>query len=254
MKKAFAVVLATQNPMKVVEVRNVLAGLSTNWRLVEPQDLTRTPIEVEEDADTLEGNAIKKAEAYSRLLLAGSVQENVLEGLEEVYVVGDDTGLEIDALNGEPGIKVRRWKDGKTAMKDEELIEYCLRRMKDVPKAQRTARFKAVVAAARLQRINHGKDWGAAEEPIQLFEGTLQGRILEEADPLRLPGFPFESLFVVEEEACRRAAGSGERDAAPGGVLLGRIQQMKPEEKKLFPTHRQKAWETFLRHHNHQQK
>src|SRR3989338_3568720 len=60
----------------------------------------------------------------------------------------EEAGLEIEALNGEPGIHVRRWRDGKTRMTDQETIDYCLYKMKNVPKGKRGARFRTVIALA----------------------------------------------------------------------------------------------------------
>ncbi len=62
---------------------------------------------------------------------------------------------------------------------------------------------------------------------VELFAGVLDGSILEQADPLRMEGFPMESLFFVDEY----------------GLLLGHIQGMKPDDKMKWPTHRQRLLE-----------
>src|SRR5690606_30144021 len=86
--------------------------------------------DVDEDGVTFEENAIKKVEEYYKIT-----------GLP---TINDDGGLEVDALNGEPGIHSRRWLGYR--MTDEELIIELMKRLRDVPQEERTARFRAVVA------------------------------------------------------------------------------------------------------------
>lgn len=116
---------ATTNPGKVVEIRKHLAGHGIT--ILSPQDL-QININVPETGKSLEENAILKAKAYGKL--AGGR-----------LVMTDDTGIEIAALNGEPGIRVRYWKDGKTRMGDEEIIKYALQKLHGVPVNQRQAEF-----------------------------------------------------------------------------------------------------------------
>jgi len=186
------------------------------FEVLSPKDILPDPISVEEDADTLEGNAVKKVVAYADALTKLKPHER-----SEIYVVlGDDTGLSIHALNGEPGIKVRRWKDGKTEMPDEDLIRYALQRLSGA--SSRKATFRACIAFSIhvVPATN-----GSLRHTIETVSGSLEGHILEEADPLRITGFPFESLFFVDEFQ----------------LLLGKIQLMDDETKSRFPTHRQKA-------------
>ena len=133
--------------------------------------------------------------------------------------MSDDSGFFIDALNGEPGIKARRWNGSQ--MTDEQMITYCIDQLKDVPDGKRTALFRSVIALGFI--INK-----QASE-IEFYEGSLEGRILVEADSLRVKGFPFESVFVVTE---------GGND-----ILLGKFFYMSDNERKNyhFETHRQKA-------------
>lgn len=157
-------------------------------------------IDVEETGNTLEENAILKAKAYADLLT-------------DTLIMADDTGLEIDALNGEPGTHVRRWKDGKNAMTDQEMIDYCLEKMKGIPKEKRGAQFKTVLA------LNiPGKE-------IEIFTGILRGYILEEASPIRVEGFPFGSLLFVPE----------------WDMLLGDARQLPVENKQHLLNHRERA-------------
>lgn len=167
--------------------------------LLSPKDVGLI-LEIEEEGKTLEENAAVKAKEY---LLAG------FEGI----VMADDTGVEIKALGGEPGIHVRRWKDGKTRMSDQEVIDYCLMRMKGIPRGERTAKFRTVIAL------------GSKGNEIKLFDGVLTGMILEKPIPLRIEGFPFESLFYIQR--WKKA--------------LGEIHQIAAEQKMEFLTHREKA-------------
>jgi XTP/dITP diphosphohydrolase len=190
---------ATTNPGKVLEVRKYLHAYGI--ALVAPAQLGLA-IEVTETGQTLEENAILKAKAYS-----GQVPHMV--------VLADDTGIEIDALHGEPGIHVRRWQDRTTPMSDQAIIDYCLERLRHVPMAQRGAQFRTVLALA----IPGGA--------IECFEGILRGVIAETPAPLTIPGLPFEALFFIPE----------------WGKLLGAIHHLCMEEKlqQGYLTHRERA-------------
>ncbi len=193
---------ATQNPGKLMEMRALAATM--DLEIAAPGDLG-VSVDVPEDGATLEENAIQKALAYL----------SALDGAD-VVVLGDDTGVEIDALDGEPGIHVRRWNG--TRMTDEEIITLCMTRMAGVPAGQRGAQFRTVFAIA------------APGDVLHLYDGTLRGVILEEPDPLRIEGFPFESVFYVPE----------------WGRLLGEQYTLPPDEKKNCVTHRERALRNAL--------
>jgi len=189
---------ATTNPGKVMEVRQIMRTLGVD--ILSPADLGLT-FDVPETGTSLEENALLKARAYLQHLPP-----------DEFVVIADDTGVEIDALGGEPGIRVRRWI-GQGRMSDEAIITYCLARLDGVPRERRGAQFRTVIAV------------GVTPDALSLFEGTLRGVILEQADPLRIPGFPFESLFFVPE----------------WGMLLGQVHQLPAEQKARYLTHRERA-------------
>lgn len=191
------ILYATNNPGKVTEVTKLLNHCGI--RVVSPKDLN-IDLDVPETGSSLEENASLKAKAY---LLKSDGR----------IVLSDDTGLEIDALNGEPGIHIRRWKDGETKMSDEEVIEYCMEKMQGVPKEQRGAQFRTVLVLA------------LTDGTTEVFEGTLRGEILEKPALLRVEGFPFESLFYIPE----------------WNMVLGEVHQLKAEEKKGRLNHREKA-------------
>lgn len=195
---------ATTNPGKLREVSKYLATYGIG--LVSPTQ-AGVVIEVEETGYTLEENALLKAQAY-------------LQRVSNMVVMADDTGVEIDALHGEPGIHVRRWKDQRTPLSDQAVIDYCLERLRGIPKAQRGAQFRTVIALAMPDRS------------IDLFDGILRGEIAETPAPLRIPGFPFETLFYVPEWS----------------RLLGEVHDLSLEEKvqRGYLTHRERAVQKTL--------
>ncbi len=121
--------LATGNPGKARELAELLKGAP--FEMVSLQDLG-LPTDIDEPADTFEGNAIIKAEAYARM-----------SGL---LTLADDSGLEIDALNGQPGVHSKRFA-GEDAT-DEDRVQIVLQRLDGVPWEQRTARYRCVLAVA----------------------------------------------------------------------------------------------------------
>ncbi len=194
---------ATLNPGKLMELRKLFQTVGLD--VLAPADVGLA-LDVPEPGTTLEANAIGKARAYMDLLDDSTV------------VIGDDTGVEIDALGGEPGIHVRRWTGER--MTDEAIITYCLARMQGVPLEARGAQFRTVFAI------------GVPGHTIALFDGTLRGVILPEADPLRIEGFPLESIFFVPE----------------WDLLLGKLYDLPPDEKTLYVTHRERALRRALPH------
>jgi XTP/dITP diphosphohydrolase len=190
------VVYATTNPGKFTEVSKLFGEHKIS--IHSPQEIGKV-IEVEESGKTLEENAILKAESYRDILS------------DDCIVLGDDTGVEIQALGGEPGIKVRRWKGYK--MSDQEIIEYCLERMKDVPEGKRQAQFRTVIAVAMKGTVT------------KVFSGILEGEIVTNPAPQRHEGFPFESLFY----------------ATKWQRIIGDIYKLPAGERDNFRTHRHSA-------------
>jgi XTP/dITP diphosphohydrolase len=128
------VLLATTNPHKVEEVRAVLEPLGITVRSLDSLDAV--PPEPVEDADTFEGNARLKAVAYARAT-----------GIE---CLAEDSGLEVDALGGAPGVFSARYsgEGGPRAERDRLNNEKLLRALRGVPPAQRTARFVCAMCLA----------------------------------------------------------------------------------------------------------
>jgi XTP/dITP diphosphohydrolase len=172
---------ATTNPHKVREVRDLLAGVP-----VQVETLAGLPAipEPEETDDTFEGNARLKARYYAA-------------HLPRALVVSEDSGLEIDALGGAPGVHSARFlgPDATYATRFDEI----LRRLEGVPDQQRTARFVCAMAVADGDRI--------------VFEtrGVVEGTIA--AAPDGDGGFGYDPIFFSPQLGCTLAR-AGDAKAA----------------------------------------
>ncbi|MCY4624051.1 MAG: XTP/dITP diphosphatase [Chloroflexi bacterium] len=158
--------VATGNPGKVVELAELLR--SAPYTLVSLRDLG-LPAEIEEPADTFEGNAVIKAEAYARM-----------SGL---LTIADDSGLEVDALDGAPGVHSRRFA-GEDAS-DDDRTALVLARLDGVPWERRTARYRCVLALA------------APGEPTVTCEGACSGII--DYGPRGDGGFGYDPVFYLPD-------------------------------------------------------
>jgi len=155
--------LATRNRDKVREIREALDGLELD--LVTIDELGPLP-EVIEDQETLKGNAIKKAAT--------------LASISGLPALADDTGLEVDVLHGAPGVFSSRYS-GENATYAENVSKL-LREMAGIPAAQRTARFRCVIAIAGTDRVD-------------TVDGVCEGLIL--AAPQGTDGFGYDPVFMV---------------------------------------------------------
>ena len=159
------IVLATHNRDKLKEIRRLLDP--AQFELLTLDDFDDFP-EIEEDGATLEENALKKAREVYRAT-----------GL---LSVADDTGLEVDALGGRPGVYSSRFAGEDASYADN--VRKLLEEMKDVPQDERTARFRCVVAIVD----------GTRETTV---EGICEGRITTE--PRGRGGFGYDPVFWVPE-------------------------------------------------------
>lgn len=167
-------VLATGNSDKVRELRALFADLPLA-DVVAAAELGAAP-EVVEDGDTLAANALKKAREISAW--CGQL------------CVADDTGLEVDALDGAPGVYAARYA-GPDATYDDNC-EKLLRELDGVIEERRTARFRTVMAVVDpAHRGPQGRAWEAT------VEGLLEGRILEQRRGVG--GFGYDPVFFVPE-------------------------------------------------------
>ena len=171
------IVIASGNTHKAEEIQALL-GYDFEYRTL--KDYPDAP-EVEEDAATFAGNAVKKA-----LSLVDWLKHH--DDFNEGWVLADDSGLEVDALDGAPGVRSARYASSTTDgnSPDEANNAKLLTALDGKPEHQRTARFRCVLALARA---------GAYGQP-ELFEGTCEGHIAEA--PAGSEGFGYDPLFVPE--------------------------------------------------------
>lgn len=166
--------VATRNSGKKREIRSILGGVP--YEVVFPEDvgLYEQPQELQlETADTFEGNARKKAEYFQRL--------------SRLPTVADDSGIEVFALGGAPGVHSRRFAlAGPDQDEDAENNRELLRRLAGAPEDKRAAQYRCVVVfLADGAAIPHA------------FEGRCQGRILPE--PRGTGGFGYDPLFFSND-------------------------------------------------------
>ncbi|HSF66676.1 MAG TPA: XTP/dITP diphosphatase [Nitrospiraceae bacterium] len=182
-------VLATRNRHKAAELVALLGDLHITIRTLD--EFPDAP-DVVEDGDTCESNAVKKAQAIAEFT-----------GLP---AVADDTGLEVDALGGRPGVFAARYAGEHATYEDN--CRKLLQELTGVPRERRTARFLTVAAIA------------LPSDGMQVARGTLDGLIADEARGTL--GFGYDPVFLIPE--------------------LGKtLAQMSADQKNMI-SHRAKAF------------
>ena len=189
-----SILVATTNAGKLREVRSILSFLPVQLIGLEAFPGLPEPIE---DADTFEGNARLKALHYAKL--TGR------------WTLADDSGLEVDALGGAPGVHSARYAGPQRndAANNAKLVA----ELRSIPPHGRTARFRCVVALAAPGRV------------VATSDGTIEGRILDE--PRGTNGFGYDPHFFVPEHGMTTA-------------------EMRPEQKNRL-SHRGKAVSAMAR-------
>jgi len=187
--------IATRNRHKVGEIQAILGGA---FQILTLDDFPEAP-KVVEDAETFAGNASKKAQTLARWL--GSDPSLISRHTKPAFVLADDSGLEVDALDGAPGVHSARFAamDQHENSPDADNNGKLLRLLKHVPEQRRTARFRCVVALASIADIPrqnaspvcHAEE---AEQAACVFHGVCDGKILRE--PRGANGFGYDPLFV----------------------------------------------------------
>ena len=212
------VVLATANPHKAAELRSVLGAVGLVPGVLELVERPPDVPEVPETADTLIANAVAKAHAVADA--AG------------LPALADDTGLEVDALGGAPGVRSARYAGPGADGADN--VARLLAELADVPAGLRTARFVTVLVLASPVAAD------GTRRPDLVVRGEVHGRIAEAPrgtsgfgyDPVFVPdggdGRTFAEMTPAEKDRCSHRARAGAalaaalRDAAPGGDAAGR--------------------------------
>jgi XTP/dITP diphosphohydrolase len=195
------ILIATSNPGKLRDFVGAAAPFGIE---INPIPNFASLPAVVEDGQTFEDNARKKAESYSRVV-PGEI------------VLADDSGLEVAALNGAPGVHSARYAaDAPHLMNnntdDQDNNTRLLRELKDVPPEKRSGRFVCVIAAAR------------DGQTLQVFRGEVEGTILNR--PRGMNGFGYDPLFHFVP-------------------IQKTFAELTPEEKAQY-SHRGTAFRQFL--------
>jgi len=180
--------IATTNQHKLEEYRAIFSGLP--FRVLSLQDI-HLDLDVEETGRTFAENAELKAHAYAKA-----------SGL---LTLADDSGLEIDALEGAPGVYSARFGGKETSYA--ERFRIILERLKALPTELHTARFRCAIALAE------------PSGSVRIVEGTIEGVIAD--SPRGEHGFGYDPIFLVPE--------------------LGKTTAELPPEQKNFISHRGRA-------------
>jgi len=165
--------VATNNLGKLEEYRQLLADLPVELTSLADEGITYEPAET---GATFEENALIKAEAFARL--------------SQLPTLADDSGLEIDALDGAPGTLSARY-GGTDRHEEQKRYQLVLRQLSGVPWPRRSARFRCVLVLA------------VPGKPHQVTEGTVEGFIAE--SPAGDFGFGYDPVFFLPEYNCTMA-------------------------------------------------
>ncbi len=196
MRQRSRLVVASHNRAKAAEIQRILFGEGLEFEVVSLADFPEVTLPAETGRTFAENALLKAAHAAEATRLPA---------------VADDSGLEVDALNGEPGIRSARYV-GEDAT-DQDRCEKVLTLLRDTPDDRRTARFRCAAACAEPSGVT------------LLAEGTCEGRIAHE--PRGFGGFGYDPIFVPEGESRTMA-------------------QLTPEEKHAI-SHRGRAFRELAR-------
>ena len=199
------IIFATGNQGKMREIRAIMEDM--RWDVVSMKEAGIDP-EIEENGATFTENAVIKAQTVADVL-AGEKKAR------ECVVLADDSGLVIDCLNGEPGIYSARYLGEETHFSEKSAD--LLRRMKDVPEEERSARFDFDIAAV------------FPDGEVVTTEGTVEGRIGYELKGDH--GFGYDPIFYLPEYG-RTAAELTDEEKNQISHRSKALELMKAELKK----------------------
>ena len=190
------IVFATGNKDKMREIREIMAGMDVEIQSMKEAGIT---VDIVENGQTFEENALIKARTISACV-------------SDAIVLADDSGLEIDYLNKEPGVYSARYMGEDTSynIKNKNLID----RLEGVEKEKRTARFVCAIAAV----LPDGREFVTTQ--------TMEGYIGYQ--PEGENGFGYDPIFYLDEFGCSSAALSREQKNAIShrGTALRKIKDM----------------------------
>jgi XTP/dITP diphosphohydrolase len=188
-----SLVVATRNTHKVAEIQSILGGA---FACMPMNSFAGAPTLIE-DGNTFTVNAARKAGQLAQWLKRGEPKagqgRGPLSGSPKLWVLADDSGLEVDALGGKPGVQSARFAADELGASgnapDAANNAKLLRLLRDVPWENRTARFRCALALVAT-------NLPAALRLPQLFEGHCEGRIA--LTPRGQGGFGYDPLFVPD--------------------------------------------------------
>lgn len=155
------IIIASNNKGKIKEAQEILK----DYEIISMSD-AGINIDIEEDQDTFEGNAKKKA-------------ETIAKKLEGRMCLADDSGIEIEYLDGFPGVRTKRWFEGTDRERNEAIIE----KLKGVPHEKRKIKFITALTLADCKKTN-------------TVIGSMEGYVAE--CPRGENGFGFDEIFELE--------------------------------------------------------
>lgn len=167
------VILASNNQNKLREMKAILSPLG--WEILSMKEFG-VQIEPEETGTTFEENSFIKAEAVMKV-----------SGLP---AIADDSGIQVDALQGAPGVYSARY-GGRLCADDKARNDFLLKNMEQVPQGQRTGRFVSVITMV------------SPDGSVVSARGELEGEILTYA--VGTGGFGYDPLFYIPSEGCTMA-------------------------------------------------
>lgn len=167
------IIFATGNENKMKEIREIMADLHCEILSMKEAGIV---IEIEEDGETFEENAQIKARA-------------IAERAKDAIVLADDSGLEIDFLNKEPGVRSSRFMgvDTPYTVKNQHILEL----LKETEEEQRSARFVCAIAAV------------LPDNTEKVIRATIEGQIAKKS--MGEEGFGYDPIFYVPEFGCTTA-------------------------------------------------
>jgi len=195
------IIMASGNKGKIKEAQEILS----NYKIIPMKELG-IDIDVEEDKDTFEGNAIKKAQTISKQL-------------NGKMCLADDSGIEIEYLNGFPGVQTKRWLDGTDRERNLAIIE----KLKNVSKENRKIKFVTAIA------ISDGKNTVSAVEYIQGFVAeNVRGD----------NGFGFDEIFELGDGRTLAELSKEEKnEISSRKKALERVKQELKNTSKVLTNH-----------------
>ncbi len=195
------IVLSTHNPDKVREMTDLID--QSRFKVLSKSDLGLEDLDIEETGDTLAENAKIKVEGLARAMREKGIDP------DKYWIISDDTGLFVDALDGRPGVYSSRYAGLNVSYDDN--INKLLREMEGVEEGKRAAHFSTVIALLKAGRLKE-------------YEGRLDGEILTERRGNE--GFGYDPLFYIP--------------------AIGKSLAQLPEKEKNAISHRAGAYRKLM--------